>query len=116
MSKIYTFEFKKKLKDRIEKITDKKTLEKIRDIIFKYNPKVSVCLTDMAGKTKYEAENDGKFIATSPESVEWLIEELEKDYKQVSSDVEPAFLKPKIDKGLKRISKPFREGSDKKNA
>ena len=42
MSKIYTFEFKKKLKDRIEKITDKKTLEKIRDIIFKYNPKVSV--------------------------------------------------------------------------
>ena len=42
------------------------------------NPKVSVCLTDMAGKTKYEAENDGKFIATSPESVEWLIEELEK--------------------------------------
>ena len=42
MSKIYTFEFKKKLKDRIEKITDKKTLEKIRDIIFKYNPKVNV--------------------------------------------------------------------------
>ena len=42
MSKIYTFEFKKKLKDRIEKITDKKTLEKIRDIIFKYNPRISV--------------------------------------------------------------------------
>ena len=33
MSKTYTFEYKKKLKDRIEKLTDKKTLEKIRDII-----------------------------------------------------------------------------------
>ena len=42
MNKTYTFEYKKKLKDRIEKLTDKKTLEKIRDIIFKYNPKVNV--------------------------------------------------------------------------
>ena len=42
MSKTYTFEYKKKLKDRIEKLTDKKTLEKIRDIIFKHNPDINV--------------------------------------------------------------------------
>ena len=42
MSKTYTFEYKKKLKDRIEKITEKKILEKIRDIIFKQNPDISV--------------------------------------------------------------------------
>ena len=42
MSKTYTFEYKKKLKDRIEKITEKKILEKIRDIIFKQNPDINV--------------------------------------------------------------------------
>ena len=42
MSKTYTFEFKKKLKEKIERLTEKKHLEKIRDIIFKYNPDISV--------------------------------------------------------------------------
>ena len=42
MSKTYTFEYKKMLKDRIEKIADKKILEKIRDIIFKQNPNINV--------------------------------------------------------------------------
>lgn len=37
-----SFEIKKKLKERIEKISDKKELEKIRDIIFRCNPDISV--------------------------------------------------------------------------
>ena len=37
-----TFEVKKKLKERIEKISDKKELEKIRDIIFNCNPDINV--------------------------------------------------------------------------
>jgi len=37
-----TYDFKKKLKERIEKITEKKELEKIRDIIFKCNPDINV--------------------------------------------------------------------------
>lgn len=40
--KAYTFEFKKRLKEQIEKINDRKNLEKIKDIIFKYNPDINV--------------------------------------------------------------------------
>ena len=41
-SRIYTFEMKKKIKEKIEKLTEKKQLEKIRDIIFKCNPDINV--------------------------------------------------------------------------
>jgi len=37
----YTFEFKKKLKERIEKINSKEHVEKIKQIIFKNNPNIS---------------------------------------------------------------------------
>ena len=37
----YTFEFKKKLKERIEKINSKDHVEKIKQIIFKNNPNIS---------------------------------------------------------------------------
>jgi hypothetical protein len=42
MSRPYTFEMKKKIKEKIEKISEKKHLEKIRDIIFKFNPDINV--------------------------------------------------------------------------
>ena len=37
----YTFEFKRKLKERIEKINSKEHVEKIKQIIFKNNPNMS---------------------------------------------------------------------------
>jgi len=42
MSRQYTFEMKKKIKEKIEKIGEKKHLEKIKDIIFKFNPDINV--------------------------------------------------------------------------
>ena len=37
----YSFELKKKLKERIEKLSDREYIEKIKQLIFKYNPLLS---------------------------------------------------------------------------
>jgi hypothetical protein len=37
----YSFEFKKKLKERIEKLSEREYIEKIKQIIFKHNPSLS---------------------------------------------------------------------------
>lgn len=42
MSKTYTFDSKKKLKEKIEKISEKKQLQRIKDIIFRCNPEINV--------------------------------------------------------------------------
>lgn len=40
-TEIHSFEFKRKLKERIEKITKRECIEKIKQIIFKNNPNLS---------------------------------------------------------------------------
>ena len=47
-------------------------------LVDSYDPKISVCNTDCAGKTSHMVVNDGKFISKSTENTEWLIGELEK--------------------------------------
>ncbi len=37
----YSFEFKKKLKERIEKLSEREHIEKIKQLIFKHNPSLS---------------------------------------------------------------------------
>jgi hypothetical protein len=41
LNEIYSFEFKKKLKERIEKLTSRQDVEKIKQIIFNNNPNKS---------------------------------------------------------------------------
>jgi len=57
-------------------------------LVDSFNPKISVCNTDCPGKTSHMVANDGKFISNSPESVEWLIEELEKAWGIDSEEFE----------------------------
>lgn len=74
---------------KIKKLNEIKTLlEKVSPypwsydedfcLVDSYDPKISVCNTDCAGKTSHIVANDGKFISKSPANIQWLVEELEK--------------------------------------
>jgi len=92
MSKIYTFDSKKKLKEKIEKITEKKQLHRIKDIIFKCNPDINVSQNSSGMLLFFHNLSDDTYI-----KIDNYISKLDKDkIREITASLTDEEVKIKI--------------------